>query len=428
MPFRQPLVGGTPVNNPGGDGSQLLIDAIRSRNYLEAQSGWKIGKDGEAEFQEWVSRSGSVQTLDTTDLSAENFTVRGLPLDELLDRRPRGIVGRGWRTTDTISVDKNEASFFQLNVGPLYAGRLYRLATNNWRVVATNIGGGTNTLNLPIIEVRYSLTGNPGVTSPILDRWFGQKQSATAGSVRGEILFTVAADVEAFRIRFYAWSYDAAQQFHIRGAEVNIQAWVEDIGPDDATNYGITLNNDNKAGGTGDSTTDPAPKVRYDKTFAHTWIQSYRGDGAKKNAGSPEYGTTYAYQGYTSYASFLGNQQGFFGFDDAAIRSALAGSTIIATYIYLDNAHTYGSSGARAQFGTHNNSNPPASATGRNMHRWGYTHAKGAAFWTGNLGSALGNEFKAGTARGIMVGPGLTTAAAEYAYYNACKIRFIYEK
>lgn len=153
----------------------------------------------------------------------------------------------------------------------------------------------------------------------------------------------------------------------------------------------------------------PAPKpppptqtytyVEYTKTYYATWSRTYEGSGATTWDDS-----AYCYQGY-----FDGNRgltRSLVGFNYNAIKADLAGATIKSCKFTARNEHWYYNAGGTAYLGTHTYASKPSTWSGgsvaeNRLHTsWGLGATK-----TVELGVTIGNEFKAGTTKGVAFGP-----------------------
>lgn len=96
---------------------------------------------------------------------------------------------------------------------------------------------------------------------------------------------------------------------------------------------------------------------QYITTWEANWSQTYQQDGSKRtNSGST------MYQGKYNYleSPVWGLMKSLCGFDDASMRTALAGSKITNVSLYLRAEHWYYHSGGIAVIGLHNHDAKPA--------------------------------------------------------------------
>lgn len=160
--------------------------------------------------------------------------------------------------------------------------------------------------------------------------------------------------------------------------------------------------------GTTDADPPPDPDITYVKEYAATWARSYN---QKNNNAWDSWYTDQIVQG--QYGG--GNQKALIGFNWAQIMADLAGGAPVNAEIRLTFFHWWSNAGGTAVIGTHNYSSPPGSFTGQNPNRvqsggW----PRGATRWV-TLGAGICDEFRAGTAKGITIGPG---ASASTQYYG----------
>lgn len=150
---------------------------------------------------------------------------------------------------------------------------------------------------------------------------------------------------------------------------------------------------------------------QYVKTYPATWSKTYTAGGAPRND------TSYAMQGYAD--SYNGNNRSLIGFNYAAIKADLAGATIKSCKIVIGNYSTYNFSGGTCYLGTHVYAGQPGSWSGGSVYerRTSINHGYGASF-VKEMGVAVGNEFKAGTTKGIAIGPAPSNASAYYGHYR----------
>jgi hypothetical protein len=121
----------------------------------------------------------------------------------------------------------------------------------------------------------------------------------------------------------------------------------------------------------------------------------------------------HCYQGY--YDSTHGNQKSMVKFDFADIQSTLLSKTVTSCKLTFKVMHAYESGIFDVIIGTHG-ATSIASWTG-NSNRVRRNSCTIGATYTVELGTTIGNEFKTGTSKGIVFGPGPTTSATYYYGY-----------
>jgi hypothetical protein len=171
---------------------------------------------------------------------------------------------------------------------------------------------------------------------------------------------------------------------------------------------------------------DPQPTkpVAGTRTFSATAGRSYGSDGSKHS-------DSQMYQGY--YSGTWGNNRSAIMFDYTAIQAALAGKTVTGCKITFRVQFSYYNSGVAAVIGTHNTATTGRPATwanvlGEKVNRVRKGDCKAGNTYTVSLGTTIGREFKAGTAKGIVFGPGPNTGKGYYGYHylSGIKLTFTY--
>lgn len=140
-------------------------------------------------------------------------------------------------------------------------------------------------------------------------------------------------------------------------------------------------------------------KSTYTKRWYATWSRSYEGGNGTRFDDSP-----YMYQG--QFTGSPGIQKSLAGFDYNNIRASLAGADILEAHITIRNNHARWNKGLYAFVGSHNYTSKPSTWNGSNVRerRWKVWVTEGGSV-TINGGTTFGNELKAGTSRGIGIGP-----------------------
>lgn len=401
MPFENPLVAGEELIRPG----------IRSADYEEAVSGWRVARDGSSEFSNQVVRG----TQTTDKLIASEATIRGLTIEQYLDQRSKGKIARGQLAgADIPNIGATNYGLFEVGV-ELELGRSWDFECSIWthptesaqheiyaRITYTTDGSSPTVNSTELVNMPLGLNES-GVF------WSG----GFTLSINTSEQFNGIADGSV--IRFLLQARAGSGLITVKSG-LRTHLSINDMG------LGVAISSVNNAGGGA-----LVSKVKYDKTWWFTSVQSYRQDGQKSVATG---NNTRGYQGDgDAVGNPGGNHIGFFFFDSAAIRGALAGSTILESYIYLDNMHSYLNSGLMCRIGTHNHDPTPATVgVNRFENRWNYSVAKGGDIWTPNLGPALGNEIRDAAYRGVTVGYGPVNDTTYYGYFDRCAIRLVYEK
>lgn len=432
MPFSDPIVAG----------ETLVRTAIASADYTVdddgAISGWRIARDGSAEFRN-VTIGGTAYTVDnegnasfeTLDVNT-SIALAGEDLAGLIDALPRGCIAIGnssdW-TVDSASTSSTTALLVaRFDFGPLGVDRVYRYHLE-YELVGTVTGDVFRT------TIRYTTDGTtPTTTSGILD---GGEQRVTIPSgkrirVKVDSEWRPAADYEVMKscVTIQRASGTGTAYIELSDPNTSLRASVEDIGLRSIATENAQLTQKSKASGT----PDPDPVSTYTKTYNATWSRSWTG-------GDSTYETngTLA-QGYNVAYPSNGNMKSWIGFDYSQIQSDLSGATVKKVEVYLYYWHWYNASGGTAVIGYHTSTATSApsyddtkdAVAEKLVSGWGRNVGKWVDITTSGLFTADG--WRTGAHRGIALGPGPSTSSTYYgkAYGNTesnePKLRITYEK
>lgn len=141
--------------------------------------------------------------------------------------------------------------------------------------------------------------------------------------------------------------------------------------------------------------TDTAP-TRKRRTYAATWGRTFCATHGVETGTDLRYGV------------FAGSSHGMrrimVGFDDAAIRSALAGASIKAVELHMTNTDSWAHAGIDVRFGAHNRSAPPAaySAVRRGAYTGHWPESGDGVTWR-SVSRWFGTAFRDGTIRGLTI-------------------------
>lgn len=399
-------------SNPVVGGETLIRPAIQSPNYQMGVAGWALSKDGSAEFDNMTLRNN----LTVKNLSTETFTVGGNTIDQLLVKTARGAITYGlfdpsWSPIGPITTEQGimELAF------TAKAGRVYRIfGYLDGYFDGTNGAFAANSLGL-----RFHWTGD-GTTPDLSSTAFNYRYKGFETSGYGEhqnyeytVGWSKTADTDV-RLLLSCSRAAGSNNFYATDGRID----VADVG--DWTDYNNLAVRNNGSGGTTN------PVQQYDQTWDATWAQSYQSNGSQSNATNAN---KYAYQGDgTQVGNPGGNTEGCFFFDWNTISSDLSGATILHTYVYVHNLHSYYNSGITAVIGTHNATATPGSVPSTSTNRWQISVAEGGGAWTGDLGTALGSELQSGTTKGLAMGYAPSSDLSYYGYFDTASIRVVYQK
>jgi hypothetical protein len=423
MDFRNPIVAG----------EELVIDAIRSQNYSEAISGWRIGSDGSVQFSN-VNALGDLGI--TGQVSADKFIVgeNGLFLpgnrdvSDMLEANrwdadldgpypygpvgPKGIVGYySGAPSGTFSGSETGVIAATFAYEPL---RRY-LIVSNIRI--------TQSLAADQWYVRYRWTNNnqiPTTASAIL-RVNILPTTGAIGLSPPSFTYTSGFNPGAAYLGLFLVRLSGTGTATITTNVENIcDLTVIDIGPASGVGEGLF----SKRGGidtyTNPGSTYSAPTAppastpkSYSKVYQPVWSRTYDGDSSTTWDDS-----AHCYQGY--YSSDRGSTRSLVGYNYTTIQSDLSGATVNKVYLNFKCLHAYYSAGMDLWYGAHNYTSKPSSWSGGNVFERlaDSTGIKGGSSYTADLTSYLGASLKSGAYRGIAFGPAPSTSHTHYGYLS----------
>lgn len=420
------LFGYSPTVGPGN-----LIFALTAVGGVDP-----YGNVYQAGFTLTQTQGGTVTASITPDGNAafQDLTVNGTlfvdgtDLDSLLEQFPLGTVFWGARTTDSDATSGTTEEAV-LTLGVTYSDqRMYRLVTSTMRVVGDTAG------DVYTIRIRDGGASNPTTSSDQVASaasYVTAASNTATSSVQLETVISCDSTQAISSINYHPGTHNlllsltrsvgsgTAVLSTSSGTLNPIELYVEDLGPV-VSNTGVP-----QSGGGGGT-----PVTSHTTTYTSTWSGSYNGSGGRRTD------TSNIYQGF--FSSNEGNQKSLVGFNHAQIQSDLTGATVTKTEVYLYYAHWYFNAGGTAVIGTHNLSNtsapstfPGSGTTANRVQSSGWTPATGK--WV-TVSNTIGNELKAGTTKGLMIGPGPSTSQTYYGYANGAtqsnspKIRVTYTK
>lgn len=402
-------------NNPVISGETLVVSGVQSVNYTEAHTGFRLGSDGSAEFTD-VAVNG---TIGAANIDAGVLSQGGMSLDSIEAPFAHGL--RGWKFNTTAAIQTWAAAGEKImeSTMVLEPGRVYLVCVSGIALGGT-VNNDTHGLfcTWTASANEFTAPASPTTASTLVtsgwQRYLSDGSFSNYSSILGWISNLGAVNIQATVAVCIKRMGGTGQPQTAMTDAFGGRLFVIDGGLNilDSGNLFVP------GGGGGGSAPTP-----HDVTWLTTSIQTYRQSGAQRTDTN---GHTYAFQG--AYPGTIwGDQTGLFFFDSAAIRSALAGATIQSTYVFVSNVHTYLSGGVVCHMGSHNADPTPGTIPGISADRFVFPIAQGADLWSGDVGPALGQEFRDGTTRGLIVGPA-STNINDYSYFDFAAIRVVYTK
>jgi hypothetical protein len=394
---------------PGGGALFRGVLTGQSTNFVEGTQGWRLEEDGDAFLQNvQVAENLSAQSASFTDL-----TISGVPLGDIIDSRPRGLIAQGFNTTVNLQGLTAETGIVEQGF-TAYPGRGYLIVVDGPTVASSTTdtvpyvamkgttdgsaptvgstfvahmgefppGGptpGSSPANYPFRPVKGSfLWYPPGITNPA-----GQQARLlmVIGRAAGSVSGSVGANCTQYRCQMSVYDQGPALP---NSMQVNNSTVVAPPPP------------------------PPPPIQSYEQTIFSAWTASYRQNGVRWSDNDR------MYQGYGD--SLNGNQASLIGFDYGYLRSVLAGSVIRSAILYIRNQHTWNSGGATAWVGSHAATGMPATYTSGGFERRSATNtAQGG--WIGVDVLGVFNEIRDGASTGLMLGRAPDNGAQHYGYW-----------
>ena len=399
--------------NPIVAGEELIIPGIRSDNYVEGVTGWRIVRDGQSQFQ-------SMQVLET--LGADNvdtraITLAGSDLGTILSESPQGTLAYGSKGSDvnTAAIGNTETVAYRSTMGPVYAGRLYKLDLSMLVSFVTNNGACSI-----VVRVRFTDNGTlPGTTNAVLGQW----------------IFPISVNDQSLNAFRYFTMPDAANiriaiTLSVRTPSTSTVCVNQSFGSVTPTQYTLTDCGEVPTTGTlaqiskTSGSPDAEGNTRFTTDYLATWSQSYRGDS------SP----------ITDVGIWQGNNlktgmtKSLVGFDFGLIQSDLVGASIVECRLIFKCQNATNVDGVTAIIGTHDFTSAQLTWTGIgvNANRFNVPGLTPGESANANIGVTVGNEFKSGTSKGIVFGPAPNTSNIYSGYFyefpDAPILRLVYDK
>jgi hypothetical protein len=396
--------------NPIVAGDKLVVPSIQSVDYQDGgTTGWAINRDGTATFNNLAIYGD----IGASNVSADLGTFNDIALpsypslsDQLAALDPtsptfpaaKGLIAMGRDQTGNPTITNYTFGTLAIRA-PMVAGRAYKISLR------------ARLANIPTTDDLYChMTWTTDNSIPlrtgnvVLDAIFAK----SLGSCYLDTSFIWEAGND-YDYWISAWIQRNSGAGTFTGTEFTNspnfwEMYIEDIGLNALANTPVSYY-------ANPSAPPPVTTKTYTKVYYATWSRSYDGDNTTTWDDS-----AYGYHGY--YSSTRGNTKSLFGFDYATIMSDLSGSTINSCYLTIKGAHAYYNSGMTCYWGTHNITAKPSTWNGANVtERRGSTSGLAAGETVKlSLGTSIGGEFKAGTAKGIAIGPPSSTSLTYYGY------------
>lgn len=384
-----------------GTGAIDLQGSVSSFNYLEGHQGWRIDGAGSSQFE-------NINVLGTVGADAGTF--------ESLDINGIPVATYDWYEIKTPSVRSARESSLALTNSSTGETLISWTTKYHERNTATDSMHSTST---NASRIKAPVDGIYTVSWKVGSRWtagaptnsghtVNVRKNSGGSATGGTKVDTDSAYVGGGNFGTCSGTFDialAAGDYLEWFSGVNASGTTRELNVGlGESHVSMTFVSSLTGIGTGGTDLQIA-------TFDCIACRTFQGNNTER---PPNIGD-WAYQGY--YSSTYGNQKSMLRFDHTAIAAALSGKSIAACKLKFHVQHSYYST-MDVSIGTHNNTTETAwpGAGGVTTNRVSKINAAAGATYTVSLGIAIGDEFKAGTTKGIVFGPGPTTVPNYYGY------------
>jgi len=336
------------------------------------------------------------------------LTIAGADVRDLINVRPRGMLSVTTVSSQTLAYNGSLVLFGRIKIPNFDATRQYVIGGSCLRfdrqtsndvdraTIYTYLAWDTPaTTGSTLIFVNQRLFNDPATNQDLsFDFRHPFNNNAPGGTDAHIALYfeaeAGAAGLDGVRVQ----------------SETGSRYYVEDVGPYIAyDNFNLSTGQGTGSGG--------GVVQQYTTTYDATWCGRYQGGGTRISTNSD------IYQG--QYDGTNGNQKSMIGFNYTAIAAALAGSSIVSIKLKLKNKHWFNSAGGEAIIGTHNSAVASAPTTwpgsGIEDDRNRFGEWPKSATWLVELGVDVGEDLRDGNAKGIIIGPGISTSHDYYGFF-----------
>lgn len=385
-------------NNPVVGGDALIRQAIRSPNFVPGTSGqgtgWAINADGSAEFNTLSTNGDAVGTTAVyDDITANNtFTYQGQELSDLLLPFAQGVTGFGTFTQPAGTITTTAQTLGGITWTATLPNRQYRVTVTDITYTTSTAAFGNGGL-LSMVDENAATIGN------------FQELGGNTGDSLGHSFFTYFQ----FPVGDHTMNINLVA---VGGVTLTVKAHtatvvVEDMGP--------VVPNTGFVGSIGSQATT--------HSFSQNAIRSasYQGNGNQSDGSGSSVGDR-MYFGQDPGFAPNGNWRSYAWFNSGTNFSSMAGFASCSKFdMHILVPWWFAIAGGTLQIGHHNDNSGAVPGTEPGSHAYqevtsAFT-ARGQLKSISLLGNAtLMNAVKAGTFKGIILGPGPTTSNNYYGY------------
>ncbi len=336
-----------------------------------------------------IDNTGKISGI---EVSAETLFVGGVPiLPSAATSEGARLVEYGGQYVDSGASTTGEVGIFEVDAD-LDAARIYSIETTT---IALNGTAGA------LGRLRLRMTDD-GTTPTVSNSTIMATVGATVGTdLQGAAVRRIhhppASGLHRFLLTVARTGGTTGSVWAEGSPEFPIQMWIYDLGQYRGNNAVA-----NNGGGTASTV-----KRTYTTRYYATWSGTYNGSALDTFYGNE-----------MKQGQYGGDFRGLVGFNSTQIMADLSGATVEACQGYFYANHWYYNSGGSAKITTHGNSSRPSVWTANPTIRWiqsGWPKPGGRLI---DFGTAVGDEFKAGTTKGFAFGPAASTSLLYYGRFN----------
>lgn len=396
--------------NPILAGEKLIRKSAQSANYEPDVSGWKIARDGSAEFNDILVRgSASGDTARYDNIFASNvFVYKGEEFSDILDRRTSHLAAHVELHSTSGWVGSDERWMAYVDV-PTSKGYLYYVMVQCSPYAESsgalgNIGLRSRNFTDGVYElIQQTNLHPPTYAVPILA--ISDYVKADTDGLR-RFAITMSGHPEPNRVRLNNYA----------GPQPALMIDVFNMGPDNMV--GATIHPyGNYKDNSGTHTEPPPPDKQWHSfNIACYATRSFNSDGSvRNNDGEP------IYQGEYSPPSFHGNQASWIFFDKATLEElqGVPNGDIDYVQVRLNFHHWYRNAGGTAVLGSLFANGPSGNRNNGqdNVNQLQeHTEIEDYEWIDIPVSNAIVDNLQAGTLTGIVLGPGQSPWQEYYGY------------
>lgn len=384
------------------------VQRMQSSTYAAGSSGFLIDENA-AQLQNLAV----VEEFGADTVTARSLTVNGINVEEQIFNRSVTLLAHDVSDSgiNTGNIGSTETVLFEFAAGPTLLGHIYRFR------LSSSIVGTTNDDKFDI-KLRYTSNGTAPTTSSTLLRGFriGIVSAGTLQSFEMErTIVPVTSDNFRIAVCLVRSGGTGTAYLYNLNPEWRFECYFDDLGIYDTNiiETGSLVQKSVASGSPGGT-----PIQTYTKTYWADWAASYMSSTQATPYAEFDPPTTRLHQGVGPTRKF-GNQRSLFGLPYATMQSDLSGATIKKVELIFRVA-VANAGGATLFLSSHNHTSKPSTFNPANVDNdiASWSGMKEGSTYTKVLANSVGDQFKAGTKRGLGFGPASGSPTDSPVYYG----------